>query len=173
MINKILFLDFDGVVNNVGTRSGMGLHIPFKCYDGSIRLTDWGFENIGVFNQLLLWCLENNVKIVISSSWRICIGYAKEFNEFFDTVFHEYSWVKRVNSLDSLIIDTTGKARTNRELEIKKWLETNKYNGKFVILDDDVGYDNKYFKDEQIVNTNNKVGLTKEKLEEIKSKLKD
>lgn len=173
MNTKILFLDFDGVVNNIGTRSGMGLNIPFKCYDEKYMLTYWGFENIGVFNQLLLWCLENNVKIVISSSWRICIGYAKEFNEFFDTVFHEYFWLKRVNSLDSLVIDTTSSTRTNRELEIKKWLETNKYNGKFVILDDDVGYDNKYFKDEQIVNTNNKVGLTKEKLEEIKSKLKD
>lgn len=173
MINKILFLDFDGVVNNVGTRSGMGLHIPFKCYDDSIRLTDWGFENIGVFNQLLVWCLENNVKIVISSSWRICMGSSKEFNEFFDTVFHEYSWLKRVNSLDSLIIDTTSSARNNRELEIKEWLEKNKYNGKFVILDDDVCYGNKYFKDKHIVKTNNKVGLTKVKLEEIKRKLKD
>ena len=58
MNTKILFLDFDGVVNNIGTRSGMGLNIPFKCYDGSIRYTDWGFENIGVFNKLLLWCLK-------------------------------------------------------------------------------------------------------------------
>lgn len=173
MVTKILFLDFDGVVNNIGTRSGMGLNIPFKCYDRIYIPTDWGFENIGVFNQLLLWCLENNVKIVISSSWRICIGYAQEFNEFFDTIFHEYSWVKRVNSLDRLVIDTTGKARINRELEIKEWLDTNKYTGKFVILDDDVDYDNKYFKDKHIVKTNNKVGLTKEKLEEIKSKLKD
>lgn len=173
MNTKILFLDFDGVVNNIGTRSGMGLNIPFKCYDERYMLTDWGFDNIGVFNQLLLWCLENNIKIVISSSWRICIGYAKEFNEFFDTVFHEYSWVKRVNSLDRLVIDTTGKARTNRELEIKEWLDINKYTGKFVILDDDVCYDNKYFKDKHIVKTNNKVGLTKAKLEEIKRKLKD
>nr|DAU65669.1 MAG TPA: HAD domain protein [Ackermannviridae sp.] len=173
MNTKILFLDFDGVVNNIGTRSGMGLNIPFKCYDEKYMLTDWGFENIGVFNQLLLWCLENNVKIVISSSWRICIGYAKEFNEFFDTVFHEYFWLKKVNSLDSLVIDTTSSTRTNRELEIKEWLEKNKYNGKFVILDDDVCYGNKYFKDKHIVKTNNKVGLTKVKLEEIKRKLKD
>ena len=99
------------------------------------------------------------------------MGYAKEFNEFFDTIFHEYSWLKRVNSLDSLIIDTTDSARTNRELEIKEWLDINKYSGKFVILDDDVNYGNEYFKDKHIVKTNNKVGLTKEKLEEIKSKL--
>lgn len=171
MINKILFLDFDGVVNNVGTRSGMGLNIPIKCYDGSIRLTDWSFKNIGIFNQLLIWCLENKVKIVISSSWRICMGSSKEFNEFFDTTFHEYSWLKRINRLDSLVIDTTDSARTNRELEIKEWLNTNRYSGEFVILDDDVSYNNKYFKDEQIVNTNNQVGLTKAKLEEIKSKL--
>ncbi len=171
MVTKILFLDFDGVVNNIGTRSGMGLNIPFKCYDGSIRYTDWGFENIVVFNKLLLWCLENNVKIVISSSWRICMGYAQEFNEFFDKVFHEYSWLKRVNSLDSLVIDTTSSTRTNRELEIKDWLVINEYNGKFVILDDDVCYGNKYFKDKHIVKTNNKVGLTKVKLEEIKRKL--
>ena len=173
MSTKILFLDFDGVVNNIGNRSGMGLNIPFKCYDGSIRLTDWGFNNIGIFNELLIWCLENNVKIVISSSWRICMGSAKEFNEFFDTTFHEYFWLKRVNSLDSLIIDTTNSARTNRELEIKEWLDTNRYNGKFVILDDDVCYGNKYFKDKHIVKTNNKVGLTKAKLEEIKRKLKE
>ena len=82
MITKILFLDFDGVVNNVGTRSGMGLNIPFKCCDGSTKLTDWGFDNIIVFNELLLGCLQNNVKIVISSSWRICMGNSKEFNEF-------------------------------------------------------------------------------------------
>jgi hypothetical protein len=79
---KILFLDFDGVVNNIGTRSGMGLNIPFKCYDEIYKLTDWGFDNIEVFNQLLLYCLENNVKIVISSSWSICMGCSKEFNEF-------------------------------------------------------------------------------------------
>ena len=101
------------------------------------------------------------------------MGYSKEFNEFFDTVFHEYSWIKRVNHLDSVVIDITGSARTNRELEIKEWLEKNKYNGKFVILDDDVCYGNKYFKDKHIVKTNNKVGLTKVKLEEIKIKLKD
>lgn len=173
MITKILFLDFDGVVNNIGTRSGMGLNIPIKCCDGSTRLTHWGFNNIGVFNQLLLWCLENNVKIVISSSWRICMGSSKEFNEFFDTIFHEYFWLKRVNSLDSLVIDTTSSARTNRELEIREWLDTNKYNGKFVILDDDVDYGNKYFKDRHIVKTHNKIGLTKAKLEEIKKKLKE
>lgn len=168
---KILFLDFDGVVNNTGTRRGMGLNIPIKCYDGSYRMTDWGIENIGVFNNLLIWCLENNVKLVISSSWRVCIGYAKEFNEFFDTVFHEYFWLKKVNSLDSLVIDTTSSTRTNRELEIKKWLDTNNYSGKFVILDDDVDYNNKYFKDINIVKTNNKIGLTEEKLQEIKDKL--
>lgn len=173
MINNILFLDFDGVVNNVGTRSGMGLNIPFKCCDGSIRLTDWGFENIGIFNQLLIWCSENNVKIVISSSWRICMGSSKEFNEFFDTIFHEYSWIKRINHLDSVVIDTTYRTRTNRELEIKEWLDKNSYTEKFVILDDDVNYGNEYFKDEQIVKTDNKVGLTKEKFEEIKRKLKD
>lgn len=171
MINKILFLDFDGVVNNVGTRSGMGLNIPFKCYDGSTRLTDWSFKNIGIFNQLLIWCLENKVKIVISSSWRICMGSSKEFNEFFDTTFHEYSWLKRINRLDSLVIGTTASARTNRELEIKEWLDTNKYNGKFVILDDDVKYNNKYFKDRNIVNVDNKIGLIEEKLQEIKNKL--
>lgn len=60
-----------------------------------------------------------------------------------------------------------------RELEIKEWLDKNKYNGKFVILDDDVDYINKYFKDKHIVKTNNKVGLTKAKLEEIKRKLKE
>lgn len=173
MNTKVLFLDFDGVVNSIGTRSGMGLNIPFKCYDDSYKMTDLGFENIGVFNQLLIWCLENNVKIVISSSWRISMGSSKEFNEFFDTIFHEYSWLKRVNSLDSLVIDTTGSARTTRELEIKEWLDKNNYTGKFVILDDDVNYGNEYFKDEQIVKTDNKVGLTKEKFEEIKRKLKD
>lgn len=172
-MNKILFLDFDGVVNNIGTRSGMGLNIPIKCYDGNIRLTDWGFDNIGVFNQLLLWCLENNVKIVISSSWRICMGGSKEFNEFFDTIFHEYSWLKRVNSLDSLIIDVTGQARNTRELEIKEWLDKNNYKGMYVIVDDDVTYPNKYFKDKHIVKINNKVGLTKVKLGEIKRKLKE
>lgn len=170
---KILFLDFDGVVNNTGTRRGMGLNIPIKCYDGSYRMTDWGIENIGVFNNLLIWCLENNVKLVISSSWRVCIGNTREFNEFFDNTFHEYIWLKRINHLSGLVIDTTDACRTNREIEIKEWLDNNKYNGKFVILDDDVNYGNEYFKDEQIVKTDNKVGLTKEKLEEIKRKLKD
>ena len=173
MSTKILFLDFDGVVNNVGTRSGMGLSIPFKCWDERYILTDWGFDNIGVFNQLLIWCLENNVKIVISSSWKICMGYSINFNKFFDNTFQEYARLKRINHLDNLVIDTTRGARTNKELEIKEWLNTNNYIGKFVILDDEVGYGNKYFKDEQIVNTDNTIGLTKAKLEEIKRKLKD
>lgn len=169
-MNKVLFLDFDGVVNNVGTRSGMGLNIPIKCADNQIRYTDWGFENIGIFNKLLIWCLENNVKIVISSSWRICIGFAKQFNDFFDTIFHEYCWLKRINRFEDGVIDTTGQTRTNRELEIKEWLDKHKVD-KFLILDDDVDYNNKYFDDRNIVNVDNKVGLTEEKLQEIKDKL--
>lgn len=43
----------------------------------------------------------------------------------------------------------------------------------YIHIDDDVEYNNKYFKDKHIVKTNNKVGLTKAKLEEIKRKLKD
>lgn len=101
------------------------------------------------------------------------MGGSKEFNEFFDTIFHEYSWLKRVNSLDSLVIDVTGSARTTRELEIKEWLDKNNYKGMYVIVDDDVAYPNKYFKDKHIIKINNKVGLTKVKLGEIKRKLKE
>lgn len=110
---KVIFLDFDGVINN------------------------WEhFE--GVDSKNVRWLLEiinkTNAKVVVTSSNKY------NFQRYSDvymknTLFYEY--VKTLNELGIEILDVTPYVNENRELEIVEYLKMHPEVEQFLILDDD------------------------------------
>lgn len=104
---KVLFLDFDGVLNNYKDRN-FG--------------EDFSKSSCKNLNSLLKKCPE--LKIVISSSWRYhgmeyCIGVLEK------------------NGVDaSSVIDVTGKEHGIRGNQIQAWLDRHTEVTAFVIVDD-------------------------------------
>lgn len=113
---KILFLDFDGVLNS--NRS-------ILVYNNT------NFDPIAV-GLLRKFVIENNVKIVITSSWR----YTNSLQEMRDMFNVDFSWF----DADELIIDVTGEEETTRGWQIDSWVyryeSQNKSHVRLAILDD-------------------------------------
>lgn len=105
---KILFLDIDGVLNNLASLAD-GIHLlPDKCV-------------------MLRECLkEVNCNIVVSSSWRILYD------------IDMLRQLLRRSGLNTAILDTTPKLHNGcRGLEIYSWLQNNPQVSKYCIIDDD------------------------------------
>jgi hypothetical protein len=104
---KILFLDIDGVLNNIASLAE-GVHIiSDKCV-------------------MLRECLKDvDAQIVVSSSWRIL--YDVEM----------LRQILRRSGLNNPIIDVTPKVNGCRGLEIYQWLSENEQVTKYCIVDDD------------------------------------
>jgi len=105
---KILFLDIDGVLNNLASLAD-GVHLlPDKCV-------------------MLRECLkEVDAKIVVSSSWRI-LNDLKMLQQLL-----------RRSGLNTQIVDVTPRLKTGRRgLEIEAWLKGNPYVVNYCIVDDD------------------------------------
>lgn len=133
---KILFLDIDGVLNNIASLAE-GVHlIPEKCV-------------------MLRECLKDlDVKIVISSSWRILYDL-KMLRE-----------ILRRSGLNICVYDVTPKLNGCRGLEIYTWLNNNQNISQYCIIDDDAD-----MLDEQLdffVKCDVKVGLTSREIRIIK-----
>jgi HAD domain in Swiss Army Knife RNA repair proteins len=121
---KIIFLDIDGVLNT----------------DRQIRINNLK-QNEGInFDQEAMGNLKKIIKktkarIVITSTWRI---HQRENGYLWSELIRNFQ-LCNINS--KVIIDITPITDMNmrletRELEISKWLSTNKNIEKFVILDD-------------------------------------
>jgi hypothetical protein len=111
---KILFLDFDGVLNS--TRSS---------------LVQNGFDNLSV-KLLYKFLKENDVKVVISSAWR----YSWTIEDLRYIFEQTHLW----EDASDIIIDMVGTEPATRGWQIDGWIfryekETGN-NVKFVILDD-------------------------------------
>lgn len=109
----IIFLDFDGVLNNIGSMLAFGTCDKFDPV------------SVGLMEKLAVEC---DASVVISSSWRIGakISYLCE-------VIYENGGEK----LAERIIDKTPVLNTGRGTEIKKWLDDSGHGGAYVIIDDD------------------------------------
>ncbi len=110
---NILFLDVDGVLNSV--RSA----IAFDGYPNTHN-TD-KFDDISV-NLIRTICYKYDVKIVLSSTWRLFKG-----------------WEELRNQLQLPIIDKTPHLHLsrNRGGEIQRWLDSHPEVTKYAIIDDD------------------------------------
>lgn len=147
---KVIFLDFDGVLNSTGSfilegRKGTQRKHEVLC---------------AVSTSNLQYILEHvpDAKIVISSTWRIMyqLDWLKEKLQF-----------HRVDA--SRVIGITPRLDTQRGKEIAQWLEENKELNieQFVILDDDS--DMLHLKD-HLVQTSFTNGLTFDKVREVLKK---
>ena len=111
----VLFLDFDGVLNNMDEP------------DSYMVLSR---NNVNNLNQLFLEVPD--IKIVISSSWRIgnTLSNLKRILRNAGFMF-----------IDSVIGVTPISNDGTRGSEIKEWLDTNQNIDDFIIIDDDIDVD--------------------------------
>ena len=150
-MDKILFLDIDGVMNNIKT-----LQEGWKIFDPvAVEQLDRIIRTTGC-------------KIVLSSTWRIA-GITSIHGPLDNaSIGHQ----DRAERIKATVFDKTpdyvGKGSAERGHEIQAWLDINKFEGKFVIVDDDS--DMAHLKD-HLVQTNFDDGLTKELADEIISRL--
>jgi hypothetical protein len=112
---KVVFLDIDGVLNNLGSVLAYGN--PSKYLDMvSVRLVE-------------RLCKHTEAKIVISSSWRIGRTVEQLKNELDSLMAHRIA--------DRIIGRTGDGYNGHRGRQIKEWIEVNAPDCTFVILDDD------------------------------------
>ena len=104
-LDNIVFLDFDGVIN-----------LDSDNYTGP-------FNNKDLIKNLNNFCLDNNFKIVVISSWR-------KYSNYKD-ILYKSGLNKKIE-----IVGSTNNLDKDRESEIIKYLEDHCYIGKFIILDD-------------------------------------
>ena len=104
-LNNIVFLDFDGVLN-----------LDINNYTGN-------FKDKEPMSNLNKFCIENEFKIVIISSWRKCINYKE--------VLYKSGLDERIE-----ILGATDVLEKDRESEIIDYLEKHQNTNKFIILDD-------------------------------------
>lgn len=140
---KIIFLDIDGVLN----------------YNGSQFISE------DCLNNLRYIVKETNAKIVIISTWRVCLDeeymkkYIKKTNsdlEYYKQLFSE------VFSNELKWIDIAPDLAEKRSEEVTLWLKEHKNIDSFVIIDDfncdyDINYPNNWIRPSYWIK-----GLTKE-----------
>ena len=145
MKDKIVFLDFDGVVNS-----------PLWAYyprTNSFR-NAYAFPEDGFVNNFQAICWLNELyhkcpfDIVITSSWRECQDkYTCEECLRNGGLFNEIQ-----------IIGEIGYGY-KREVLIKKWIEEKNYQGAYVIFDDEDYYSHDEIRDHLVI-TNPEFGIT-------------
>ena len=139
---KVIFLDFDGVLNNeryVCSRGHYGVIIDPSRMELLKKIID-----------------KTNAKIVLSTSWR---EHWDKCDELCDDIGREINKIFAENQLE--IYDKTPKLSTDREKEIKKWLIENPLVERFAVIDDaflDANFLNECF----IKTSNYKNGLDEE-----------
>lgn len=137
-LNNIVFLDFDGVLN-----------LDITNYTGNFKAKE-PMYNLNKF------CLENEFKIVVSSSWRKSLNYKE--------VLYESGLNKNIQ-----ILGATEILEKDRESEIIDYLEKHQNINKFIILDDGDFNELKKYQ----VQTIFAKGFDKQKYEEAKCLIKN
>lgn len=122
-IKPIIFLDFDGVVETIYWE---------KAEDGTWSMNIHKSNPQGLNNkQAIGWLNELYKKVpynvVVSSTWR----------KFYSLQSLQHLFIQSGFNPDIKIIDTTPILHQQRGYEIQQWLDDNKFNGEFIIIDDD------------------------------------
>lgn len=127
-MNKVIFLDIDGVLNSQNTFIENHVYGKFfiKNMNGSVddrityKMLDIDLDKVFMVRDI---CNLTGAKVVISSTWRRSRWYP---------LIEE-----RLTTLGLPIVGVTPFISNNRGDEIRKYLEENKVDD-FVILDDDI-----------------------------------
>ena len=156
---EVIFLDFDGVINN--TTSTRFIVLPFTSSSGVVYYsTKWSADCIGPFIELMKWCKENNIKIVISSTWRL-----GQNEEVFNNYFKEYFIYD--DNIAEVIGVTSRDKDMHRGKEIYNYCIENNINN-FLVIDDDIDDIEEYIDINKIIHINSNTGLTYDYVNRIK-----
>lgn len=159
---KVMFLDMDGVINNSTLRNLVCL--PMKQKDGDYtQLSNWGATNINPFLNLMKWCYDNEIEIVISSTWRL--GMTKElFNEY----FKKYFFRNEIPNIQGLT-KVSAKPWMHRGYEIQAYVNENSVQ-QYICIDDDVKDIEEIIDSSKIYKVCGDVGLTDDDVSNIINK---
>ena len=156
---RLLFLDFDGVVNNMAT---------YARSEELIRLNRLPVEHLcmEVLNRMLEL---PGAKVVISSSWRMFArGSVEMLQGLLDREGFKGEVIGATPNCFQLevpkVVDGEPRLWSQRGDEIRKWLESQSEAHEFVVLDDDSDMD--AVKD-RFVHTDGREGLQERHLEEV------
>lgn len=158
---KLIFLDVDGVLNN--TQNIKKYRLFFR---GKRRLLV-DVKPFFYFKKLLEEIEKTNmdVKIVISSSWRVG-SIPADWKKFFKHYFNNGEIVK----------GRTPYLYKDRGIEILELLEIAKEKGDmiddYIVLDDDIKDIINYINNEKVMKIDRRYGLTSKNIKEILKKLK-
>lgn len=167
----IIFLDFDGVLNNTSNLENRGNEYFKKFHVETDNISYASLNNIQYLIELFIFCIKNDIKIVISSSWSL-YGLERIKEKMYE-VFGKYF-------IDLLFIDTTDYIvyEANdikldipiRTVEIIKWmLDNNYYENDYLIIDDESVLFSEYDIKNKLIKTNSKLGFTINELETVKN----
>jgi hypothetical protein len=150
---KVLFLDMDGVLNNQQA----------FLRDRPKGLRYWAPENVAVFKNMMKRLPD--VKIVISSAWRINVS-VPQFNQMLKAigVKNKVIGITPAGLPNQDVDDGIIIAHARRGHEIAAWLKENPQVKKFVILDDS---DDMAHLIDRLVHTRWASGLLQEHADEI------
>lgn len=156
---KLVFLDVDGVLNYYNDAN---LDVKNKICSKYLSELPYAYMNKDLVSNFSNFVNNyTDIKIIISSSWRGC--YPDLATLIMD--FEEMGLPK-----DRIIDKTPGPGGfIGRGSEIRCWLDNNKFNGEFCIVDDCMVYP--YIED-KLVLTDGDTGITDKDIEEIKKILK-
>lgn len=161
---NVLFLDFDGVINNC--TSDWAITLPITLNSGKIsHLTYWMPECIVPFLELMKWCVLEDIKLIITSSWRIN-QTSEVFNNYFKTYFKfENECIPEVIGLTD--VSCWGK----RGMEIVEAVMDYKVN-KYICVDDEISDIVSYVNRKNVIKIDSTTGLTMQDVEVIKDRWK-
>lgn len=171
---KLIFLDMDGVVNTVSDKYCVSLDLHMETLQGYSN-NRCPFDPRLIFNfiKLLEFCTNNNIKIVISSTWRMGTT-VEDWNNFFNKHFGRVSGYK----LDNLVIGLTPVDGRDRGKQIQTvieslWLVSDANDTlDYIIVDDDIEDITPYHDINKIVKVDPIKGLNDEYLQRIFDKFK-
>jgi hypothetical protein len=149
--SKLIFLDFDGVVNSVAFIKKLQ-ETNSPLLEDCSKLID--YSAVQVLNKIIE---RTGAKVVISSTWRL---YFKR-NKLID-ILESYGFKGIVIGVTPDLINKP------RGEEIQRWMDNCEYQGKFVIIDD--SSDMAHLKD-HLFQTDNDYGLLEEHIEPIVERL--
>ena len=160
---KVIFLDFDGVINNCGNVDD---YIFYPINDKSNRIHSMPFSarNIVPLKMLFDFLFKENIKIVLSTSWRQIISY-KDLDVAFKN-FLGFSHIDEKIIIDEIpiIYETYEFIRGN---EIKCFLKRNPDITDYLIIDDNFDFLNN--QKNHLVLTDAFTGFTENDFQKVKS----
>ncbi len=125
---KVIFLDFDGVINNSSIVDDF-IYYPLKNKDGSESNLIFSAENIYAIKKLFHFVIKEDIKIILSTSWRNSfeVNLVDEAFKKFLGCYYEQKIIIGVTPID--------KQYKTRGQEVEGYLE-GKNISDYIIIDD-------------------------------------